>query len=174
MTTSMAAYWSDILPDSHREALHNALTWLCDDYLSDPEDDKALLTTLLPPRYQLRYDQLFLRIWFVTVLTVAYKLAQPEPPVPLLSCTAEELALRALIEEAKELLSQEGTEAEFGEFEDDAFQDTDHEFLFMPERDGIEDSAEAAHMGISPIRFDEWFTPFLNATTSVHPYCADP
>lgn len=169
MTTSLATYWSDILPEGHREALHEALTLLSDDYLNDPEDGEPLLATLLPPRYRLRYDQLFLRMWFVTLLTVAYKLAQPEPPVPLLSCTAEELALRALIEEAKELLSHECIEADFGEFEDEAYQDADHEFLFRPETDGIEDSAQAAHMGISPIRFDEWFTPFLNANTPIHP-----
>ena len=109
----------------------------------------------------------------MTVLTVGYKLAQPEPPVPLLSCIAEELALRALIEEAKEVLDQDGMERAFGLFEDEAFQDADHEFLFMPEADGIEDSAEGVQLGIGHLRFDEWFTPFLNASAQVHPYCTD-
>ena len=109
----------------------------------------------------------------MTVLTVGYKLVQREPPGPLLSCTAEELALRALIEEAKEVLDQEGIKADFGLFEDEAFQDADHEFLFMPEADGIEDSPEGARLGVGNLRFDEWFTPFLNASTQVHPYCTD-
>ena len=43
----------------------------------------------------------------------------------------------------------------------------------MPETDRIEGSVEATHMGTSPIHFDDWFTPSLNATTPVHPYCAD-
>ena len=107
----------------------------------------------------------------MTVLTVAYKLAQAEPPVPLLSYTAEELALRALIEEAKEVLGREGIDADFGLFEDEALQDADHEFLFMPKADGIEDSPEGAQLGIGHLRFDEWFTPFLNASAQVHPYC---
>jgi len=109
----------------------------------------------------------------VTLLTVGYKLAQPEPPHLLLSCTAEELALRALVDEAKELLAQDGIEADFALFEDDVFEDTDYEFLFQPEADGIEDSAEAARLGISRLRFDEWFTRFDGAASEVHPYSSD-
>ena len=52
-------------------------------------------------------------MWLVTVLTVGYKLAQPEPPVPLLPCTAGGASVKALIEEAKEVLDQEGIEADF-------------------------------------------------------------
>ena len=173
MATGLAQYWTDCLPDSHREALHTALCWLVDDFLGEGDGEDSLLADLLPRTYTLRYNEGFLRMWFVTVLTVGYKLAQPEPPIPLVSCTAEELALRALIEEAKEVLEQEGTEADFGLFEDEAFQDADHEFLFQPEADGIEDSAEGARLGIGHLRFDEWFTPFLNASTQVHPYCTD-
>ena len=171
MTTVVARYWSDFLPESHREALHSALCWLTDDFLGVDDGVHSLLADLLPRGYIPRYNEGFLRMWFVTVLTIGYKLAQPEPPVPLLSCTAEELALRALIEEAKELLAQEGIEANFGLFEDTVFEDADHEFLFRPEADGIEDSAEGARLGISLLRFDEWFTRFDSAASEIHPYC---
>ena len=36
--------------------------------------------------------------------------------------------------------------------------------------DGIEDSDVGAELGIGNLRFHEWFEPFLNATTQVHPY----
>ena len=144
-----------------------------DDFLGEGDGEDSLLAGLLPSAYTLRYTGVFLKMWFVTVLTVGYKLAQRGPPGPLLSCTAEELALRALIEEAKEVLGREGIDADFGLFEDEAFQDADHEFLFMPEADGIEDSPEGAQLGIGNLRFDEWFTPFLNASSQVHPYCTD-
>ena len=173
MANGFAQYWSDCLPDSHREALHTALCWLVDDFLGEGDGEDSLLEGLLPSAYTLRYTGVSLKMWYVTVLTVGYKLAQTEPPVPLLSCTAEELALRALIEEAKEVLDQEGIKADFGLFEDEAFQDADHEFLFMPEADGIEDSPEGARLGIGNLRFDDWFTPFLNASAQVHPYCTD-
>ena len=172
MATRVAQYWSSYLPESHREALHSALCWLTDDFLGIDDGRHSLLADLLPRAHLPRYDEGFLRMWFVTVLTVGYKLAQTQPPVPLLSCTAEELALRALIQEATELLAQEGVEPDFGLFEDEAFQDAGHEFLFQPETDGIEESAEGAQLGISPLRFDEWLVRFDNAESEVHPYCS--
>ena len=67
----------------------------------------------------------------MTVLNVGYKLAQPEPPVPLLT-VRRGASVGALIEEAKELLAQEGLAPDFSLIEDDAFQDADQEFLFRP------------------------------------------
>ena len=173
MATGVAQYWSYCLPESHREALHSALCLLSDDFFADAEGQAPLLAGLLPRAYLARYNEGFLRKWFVTVSTVGYKLAQAQPPSPLLSCTAEELALRALVDEAKELLDQEGIEADFGLFEDDVFEDVDYEFLFRPETDGIEDSATGASLGISRLRFDEWFTRFEGAASEVHSYCSD-
>ena len=46
----------------------------------------------------------------------------------------------------------------------------DFEYLYDMRLDGIEDSEIGAEMGIGLLRFDEWFEPFLNAATSVHPY----
>ncbi len=115
--------WDDCLPESHREALHDALTLLVDDFLNDPDYDEPLFITSLPSKYLLQYDGGFRRKFLVTLLTVGYKLAQAEPPVPLLSCTAEELGLHVLIEEAREALKTQGIEPEFSEFEDRAFQE---------------------------------------------------
>ena len=48
MVTGLAQYWSDCLPDSHREALHTALCWLADDFLGEGDGEDSLLADLLP------------------------------------------------------------------------------------------------------------------------------
>ena len=48
MATGLAQYWSDCLPDSHREALHTALCWLADDFLGVEDGEDSLLADLLP------------------------------------------------------------------------------------------------------------------------------
>ena len=165
--------WDDCLPESHRDALHTALCLLVDDFLNDPDDDAPLCVTALPPKYLHRYDGGFRRQFLVTLLTVGYKLAQSEPPVPLLTCTAEELGLHVLIEEAREGLKTQGIEPQFSEFEERAFQDDmDIEILYDMALDGIEDSAVGDSMRYANLQFDQWFEPFLNATTPVHPYAA--
>ena len=107
---------------------------------------------------------------FVSLLTAGYKLGQDKPPLPLLSCTAEELALHVIIEEAKYILEEEEVEADFNLFEDVVYQDADFEYLYMDKFDGIEDSEAGAELGIGNLHFDEWFEPFLNASVQVHPY----
>ena len=163
--------WNDCLPESHREALHSALCLLVDDFLNDPDYDEPLFITALPPKYLLHYDGGFRRKFFVTLLTVGYKLAQPEPPVPLCSCTAEELGLHVLIEEAREGLKTQGIEPEFSEFEDQVFQDDmDINILYDMALDGVENTPVGDSMGYGNLQFDQWFEPFLNASTPVHPY----
>ena len=165
--------WDDCLPESHREALHNALCLLVDDFLDDPGYDRPLCVTALPSKYLHRYDGGFRRRFFITLLTVGYKLAQAEPPVPLLSCTAEELVLHVLIEEAREGMKEQGIEPEFSEFQDQAFQDDmDIAILYDMALDGIEDSPVGDSMSYENLQFDQWFKPFLNASTPIHPYTA--
>ena len=165
--------WSDCLPESHREALHNALCLLVDDFLNDPDYDEPLFITALPSKYLLQYDGGFRRKFLATLLTVGYKLAQPEPPVPLFSCTAEELGLYVLIEEAREGLKTQGIEPEFSEFEDHAFQDDmDINILYDMALDGVENTPVGDSMGYGNLQFYQWFEPFLNASTPVHPYAA--
>jgi hypothetical protein len=166
--------WDDCLPKSHREALHNSLCLLVDDFLNDPDYDEPLFITSLPSKYLLQYDGGFRRKFLVILLTVGYKLSQPEPPVPFFSCTAEELGLHVLIEEAEEDLKTQGIEPEFSEFEDQAFQDDmDIRILYDMALDGVENSPVGDSMGYGNLQFDLWFEPFLNATTPVHPYAAE-
>ena len=164
--------WDDCLPESHREALHDALCLLVDDFLNDPDYDQPLFITALPSKYLLQYDGGFRRKFFV--LTVGYKLAQAEPPVPLFSCTAEELALHVLIDEARECLKTQGIEPDFSEFEDQAFQDDmDINILYDMALDGVEDTSVGDIMGYGNLQFDQWFESFLDASSPVHPYAAE-
>ncbi len=170
----IGASWKDCLPESHREALHDALCLLVDDFLNDPDYHEPLLITALPSRYLHRYSGAFRRKFLVALLTVGYKLALPEPPVPFLTCSAEELALYVLIEEAREGLKANGTESDFSEFEDRAFQDDmDIGILYDMALDGVEDTTVGDNMGYGNLQFDQWFEPFLNASTPVHPYAAE-
>jgi hypothetical protein len=109
----------------------------------------------------------------VTVLTVGYKLALPEPLAPLPSCTAEELALHILIEQAKNQLRAEAIESDFSLFVSLAFQDLDFEVLYDMAMDGIEDTTVGTELAYDNLPFDNWFEPFLNATMPIHPYAAE-
>ena len=165
--------WADCLAKSHRDALNDTLCILVDDFLNDPEDISHCIAAL-PPKFLYRYDGLFRRKFLVTLLTVGYKLALTEPPAHLLSCTAEELALYVLIEEARGALMAQEISADFSEFEDKAFQDDmDIMILYDMSLDGIEDSPVDEEMAFGNLQFDKWFEPFLNASTPVHPYTAE-
>lgn len=175
--------WFDVLTESHREALAAAFTILCDDFFDayDPgapgfdfmEDTR--LGSYLPPRHRLRYDASFARRFFLTFSTVGWKLAQPVEDSLMLSCVAEELALDALIREAEEWLkSVRRIDTDFSDFRDSAFQDADFEYLFDDRWDGVDEDAEAADLGLTQLRFDRWFEPFLNSQTTIHPYGREP
>ena len=127
----------------------------------------------LPRRHVFRYTPLFAKRFFTCFLTVAWKVAQRRPPSQLLSCVAEELALYALIKEAEAHMEIQELAYDFGDFEDVAFQDLDFEWLYDPKFDGIEDSALANELAMANLRFEDWFKPFDNASTFIHPYAWD-
>ena len=83
MANRIAQYWADDLPETHREALFDALCILTDDFLGDNEHIDSLIAYFLPNKYSLQYTGIFLRRFFTTLLTVGYKLAQDMPPAPL-------------------------------------------------------------------------------------------
>lgn len=168
--TRLADKWSEVLPKSHREALFDALCILTDDFLGAGRPQDTLVASFLPEKYLPRYGDLFLKKFFVTLTTVGYRLAEPDPPMPLLSCTAEELALHVFIEEAKFILEERGIEAWYGGFEDEVYQDLDFELLYQLRFDGIEDSPIGTELGMGNLHFDEWFFPFDNAAAPIHPY----
>ena len=165
--------WSDCLPESHRKPLYSALCDLVDEFLDDLGDDDNFSISELPQKYRLRYDGLFRRRFLVTLVTVGYKLAAPKPLAPLPSCTAEELALHILIEQAKNQLQAEAIAPDFSLFVSLAFQDLDFEVLYDMSVDGIEDTTVGVEMALDNLPFDKWFEPFLNETAPVHPYAAE-
>ena len=125
----------------------------------------------MPEQYILSYTPLFCRQFVVCVITVAWKLAQPQWHP--LSCLAEELALRALITEAESIMEEAGEMADVGDFEDTVFEDLDHEYLFRPALDGIDRSPVGARLGTGSLHPKGWFEPFGDGSRgAVHPYVA--
>jgi len=102
--------------------------------------------------------------------TVVWKLQSPDHQQ--LACVAEELALYAIINQAQVDLDLRGLEADLDAVYEEAFQDTDFEFLFDPKFDGIEESEMDEFSGMTNLRFEDWFTPFANVPY-VHPYVAE-
>ena len=125
---------------------------------------------------------LFYKQFAVCLITVAWKLAQPEH-LPL-SSLAEELAAHAIIREAMARLEMEeeeegaeekGVQEEKREpcdaFIDAYFEDTDFEILFEDRYDGIDETEIAKVLGMSSLAIGDWFLPFSEAPSRVaHPY----
>jgi hypothetical protein len=109
-------------------------------------------------------------------------------PGEMLSCTMEELAMRAIIKRAELLVEELEEHQDSGEkpwwdtahdpsvvdldgIADLVFQDLDHELLFMPHLDGIEnDERLGATLGIGEeLKVANWLVPFDNAPDRGHP-----
>lgn len=84
---------------------------------------------------------------------------------PALSCIAEELCLAGMIDYVKGSEDEVKAAIDFNEFEDYAFEDLDHEWLFM--------DTPPFPMEGSDMEFDEWFTPF-NEPRVMSPFAAHP
>jgi hypothetical protein len=172
MTVGSAS--EELLPPNHWAALYDAATMLTDQFfddvaglLADGDFAQSAMAGYLPAKYLLRYNVLFAKQFLACLLTVAWKLRAPDY-YPL-ACVAEELALHAIIECAEALLESEGLQADFTEFEDEAFEDADVEQLFDPALDGIENSELGQKLGMAHLRFEDWFRPF-RGEDPVHPY----
>lgn len=117
----------------------------------------------LPPAYADQYTPLFVRKFVVATAMLTARLTSPSWAGLL--TTAEELALRLLIEEAIPALDLHGlyddaTEEAFAAFKDTVYEDSDHEDLYDTDPD---------EELVDP---DTWFEPF-RASTRVHPYTLD-
>lgn len=129
----------------------------------------------LPERYVLQYDVLFVRRLVTTAVTMTGRLTRPY--FGQLTCVAEELLMRFLITEAEVtadlygLLDDEVRTA-LEAFTNEVFEDMDHEWLYEPAADGIDEDPALAHMGIAPMGINNWFTPF-NEGRFVHSYAAN-
>jgi hypothetical protein len=164
----------DALPSSHRDALLDAIDMLidesCEDIaaLLDGEDfAQVTLADYLPPRYRHRYNVLFAKQFLTCIILVSWKLRAPG--YTPLACVAEELALGAIIQRAKALLESDGEASDFGEFEDNVFEDTDFEQLWDPQLDGLSNSELGRYLGMASLDFRDWFKPF-RPEYLVHPY----
>jgi hypothetical protein len=141
---------------------------------------------ILPRAMRGRYDNSTTLAFLHALDAVIWKLGNQ--PGQMLSCTMEELALRAILKRA-ELLVEELNEVEergerpwwgtgldteavdLAQLYDLAFQDLDHEMLFMPHLDGIEgDERVLSSLGIGDeLKPENWLTPFDSATDRGHP-----
>ncbi|HDH26385.1 MAG TPA: hypothetical protein ENH00_09360 [Actinobacteria bacterium] len=165
------------LPTDHCQALKAACDILIDEF---PEDVGRLLhggdfvetwmSNYLPPQFTTKYTPLLAKKMLVCVVTVAWKLVQPGS-WPL-ACVGEQLALHALIERAEIAMELDGEQADFADFRELAFPDSDILMLFEPSFDGIEDSDVGDYLGLGNLAPKHWFDP-LYSGIPVHPYVAD-
>ncbi|MFD5753326.1 hypothetical protein [Streptomyces sp. NPDC127033] len=129
----------------------------------------------LPERYALQYDAHFARRFLVTVIAMTTRFT--DGSFQQLSCVAEELALKLLLNETNVTLEtfgllDDGVSAALDAFADNVYEDMDHEWLYDDSMDGIDESAVGAALGIAPMAFKAWFTPF-DEGRYVHPSAAD-
>ncbi|MBY8888465.1 hypothetical protein K7472_27010 [Streptomyces sp. PTM05] len=129
----------------------------------------------LPGRYALQYDARFARRFLVTVIAMTTRFT--DGSFQQLSCVAEELALKLLLTETNVTLEtfgllDDGVSAALASFADNVYEDMDHEWLYDDSMDGIDESAVGETLGVAPMAFKAWFTPF-NEGRYVHPSAAD-
>ena len=126
----------------------------------------------LPSQFALRYDERFARHLVVTAVTLTGRMTQPG--FESLACVAEELLLRLLLQTAEVTLELYGlmdqdVATAWECFADGVYEDMDHEWLYDPSMDGLDQDPAAARLGIAPMGLKDWFTPF-NEGRYVHPF----
>lgn len=57
-------------------------------------------------------------------------------------------------------------------FTDQAYEDMDHERLYQPVMNGVDEEPGLAHLGIARAGAKDWFTPFADGGY-VHPFAAE-
>jgi len=178
MTIGQAYF--EVLTPREQQALLQACDWLIDHAFDEcvsinaPKDVlDTVLGSHLPERYAYRYTLLFYKKFAVCLMTVAWKLAQPEH-LPL-SSLAEELAVHAIIQEAMARLemeeeedaeekgAQEEKQEPLGAFIDTYFEDTDFAILFEDRYDGIDETEVAKVLGMSSLALVTGFCLFLKS-----------
>jgi len=187
------AYKSSLRP-SEQQALGTGIEVLIDEVFEGfpVEGDLPLgrsfanteLGAALPRQYYSRYTLPFLKKFTVSILTVAWKLAQKKH-LPL-SSVAEELAAHAILTQAKGCFELEQETLEegmpgskippgqaFERFREFYFEEEDFLYLFDPRYDGVDQSPVGEMMAMSSLAFENWWCPFGEGTDLVrlaHPY----
>jgi hypothetical protein len=96
----------------------------------------------LPARFTASYTPLFAQRFLVAVVDVTGRLTRGWEP---LACVAQELGLRVLLNQVEVVAETADVALDDGwrgYLEDMLFEDIDHELLYNPAYDGIEDDAE--------------------------------
>jgi hypothetical protein len=138
-----------------------------DDTASQIED--AWVLSQLPSRFAASYTPLFAQKFLVAVVDVTGRLTKGWEP---LASVAQELGLRVLLNQVEVVADTAGVALDQhwrGHLEDLLFEDLDHELLYNPAHDGIEDDPESQPPGMAPMRFEDWFEPF-NDERTMPPY----
>ena len=132
----------------------------------------------LPQRFAQQYNGRFVRNFHVATVMVTGRLSAEQwmPPASV----GEALALYLVIQRAQnllvdhELLDQEEARELYLGFEDAAFEDVDHEWLYRADMDGFENDKEfAARFGATDMRVQSWFQPVGNGPAYVHAFSID-
>jgi hypothetical protein len=144
--------------------------------LRDEEDDTSAsviedtwVLCQLPARFAVGYTPLFAQRFLVAVVDVTGRLTKGWEP---LACVAQELGLRVLLNQVEVVAETADVALEDGwrgHLEDMLFEDLDHEMLYDPAYDGIEDDPASQPPGMAPMRFEDWFKPF-NEERTMPPY----
>jgi hypothetical protein len=141
--------------------------------VAEVEDAAFFVLHDLPGRYAHRYDALFIQEFIVATVDVTRRFTSGWEP---LSCVAQELALRMILNGAEfqlELAEVKLSDGWRSTIEDALFEDLDHEMLFDASLDGIEDDSESlAELRSAPLAFADWFRPF-NSDRKLPPYLLD-
>jgi hypothetical protein len=149
---------------------------IVDDLVSSDEQRRRLgeerfVEEYLPAQYRQRYDAPFVRKLLATAAKVSQDLATADYSFP--GCTAEELVLSMIVQQWEVLLDLTGLGQSWTDLSEYLFEDTDFEYLFEPEMDGVENDPlvhKTSGIEVNPI--GDWFVPF-NADSRVHPYAVD-
>ena len=121
----------------------------------------------LPPAWRIGLDEGFMAGMANAMTSVTTGLTNPiwDGPANL----AEQLGLRAILDYAADVVPEFWKIEDRARLEDDVmelrergFQDTDHEFLFEPEMDGIDKSDVGAHLGMQSLSKRDAFKRFMN------------
>jgi hypothetical protein len=134
--------------------------------------DSFLVLGELPERFADQYNGLFARKFLVALVAITGRLAAEQWSPP--ASTAEALALHVVIEQARcllvdhEVVDQKEARDLYAEFEEAAFDDTDHQLLYGAMA-VTSDGAVVFTIG-API---DWFLQVSDAAVGVHPFTID-
>jgi hypothetical protein len=132
----------------------------------------------LPQRFAHQYNGRFARNFHVATVMITGRLSAEQwmPPASI----GEALALYLVIRRAQyflvdhEIFDQEQARELYLGFEDAAFDDVDHEWLYRADMDGFENDDEfAARFGSTDMRVQSWFRPVVDGPAHPHAFSVD-